>query len=124
MNTQKCDPVLRPFAANVLERCDEGQLEAWAERAAILEFDAGCQPRALAEALAVLDLLRQSPWLLTGLVALEIELDGAGQWLLTTDLEQARRYLTDIGGTEIAVLDPSDVVRKQYAGVAMLGTLG
>lgn len=124
MDTQKCDPVLRPFAANVLERCDEGQLEAWAERAAILEFDAGSQPRALAEALAVLDLLRQSPWLLTGLVALEIELDGAGQWLLTTDLEMARRYLADIGGTEIAVLDPSNVVRTQYAGVAMLGTLG
>lgn len=124
MDTQKCDPVLRPFAANVLERCDEGQLEAWAERAAILEFDAGCQPRALAEALAVLDLLRQSPWLLTGLVALEIELDGAGQWLLTTDLEMARRYLANIGCTEIAVLDPSNVVRTQYAGVAMLGTLG
>ena len=124
MNTQKCDPVLRPFAGNVLERCDEGQLETWAERAAILEFEAGCQPRALSEALAVLDLLRQSPWLLTGLVALEIVLDGAGQWLLTTDLEQARRYLTDIGGTEIAVLDPSDVVKAQYGGVAMLGTLG
>lgn len=124
MNTQKCDPVLRPFAANVLERCDEGQLEAWGERAAILEFEAGCQPRALAEALAVLDLLRQSPWLLTGLTVLEVELDGTTQWMLTTDLEMARRYLTDIGGTEIAVLDPSDVVRKQYAGVAMLGTLG
>lgn len=124
MDTQKCDPVLRPFAANVLERCNEGQLEAWAERAAILEFEAGCQPRALAEALAVLDLLRHSPRLLTGLVALEIELDGASQWLLTTDLEMARRYLADIGGTEIAVLDPSDVVKAQYGGVAMLGTLG
>lgn len=124
MNTQKCDPVLRPFAANVLERCDEGQLEAWAERAAILEFEAGCQPRALAEALAVLDLLRQSPWLLTGLTVLEVELDGATQWMLTTDLEMARRYLTDIGGSEIAVLNPSDVVKAQYGGVAMLGTLG
>ena len=124
MDTQKCDPVLRPFAANVLERCDEGQLEAWGERAAILEFDAGCQPRALAEALTVLDLLRQSPWLLTGLVALEIELDGATQWLLTTDLEQARSYLADSGGIEIAMLDPSDVVRAQYGGVTMLGTLG
>lgn len=124
MDTQKCDPVLRPFAANVLERCDEGQLEAWAERAAILEFEAGCQPRALAEALAVLDLLRQSPWLLTGLTVLEVELDGATQWMLTTDLEMARRYLTDIGGSEIAVLNPSDVVKAQYGGVAMLGTLG
>jgi len=124
VDTQKCDPVLRPFAGNMLERCDEGQLEAWTERAAILEFEAGCQPRALAEALAVLDLLRQSPWLLTGLVALEIELDGATQWLLTSDLEIARRYLADIGATEIAVLDPSNVVRTQYGGVAMLGTLG
>lgn len=124
MDTQKCDLVLRPFAANVLERCDEGQLEAWAERAAILEFEAGCQPRALAEALAVLDLLRQSPWLLTGLTVLEVELDGATQWILTTDLEMARRYLTDIGGSEIAVLNPSDVVKTQYGGVAMLGTLG
>ena len=124
MNTQKCDPVLLPFAGNVLERCDEGQLEAWAERAAILEFDAGCQPRALAEALAVLDMLRQSPWLLTGLVALEIELDGATQWLLTIDLDQARDYLCDIGGTEIAALDPADVVQAQYGGVALLGTLG
>lgn len=124
MDAQKCDPVLRPFAGNVLERCDEGQLDAWTERAAILEFEAGCQPRALAEALAVLDLLRRSPELLTGLVVLEIELDGATQWLLTTDLEMARRYLTDIGGTEIAVLDPSDVVKAQYGGVAMLCTLG
>ena len=124
MNTQKCDPVLLPFASNVLERCDEGQLEAWAERAAILEFEAGCQPRALAEALAVLDLLRRSPWLLTGLTVLEVELDGATQWILTTDLEMARRYLTDIGGSEIAVLNPSDVVKAQYGGVAMLGTLG
>lgn len=124
MNTQKCDPVLLPFAANVLERCDEGQLEAWAERAATLEFEAGCQPRALAEAFAVLDLLRQSPWLLTGLVVLEIELDGATQWLLTTDLEMARGHLADIGGIEIAVLDPVDVVRAQYGGMAMLGTLG
>ena len=124
MDTQKCDPVLLPFAGNVLERCDEGQLEAWTERAATLEFEAGCQPRALAEALAVLDLLRRSPWLLTGLTVLEVELDGATQWILTTDLEMARRYLTDIGGSEIAVLNPSDVVKTQYGGVAMLGTLG
>ena len=124
MDTQKCAPVLRPFAGDVLERCDDGQLEAFTERAAILEFEAGIQPRPLAEALAVLDLLRQSPWLLTGLVALEIEMDGATQWLLTTDLPYARQYLADVGGNEIAVLDPAEVVRSQYGGVALLGTLG
>ena len=124
MDTQKCDPVLQPFVGDVLERCDAGQLEAFAERAAILEFEAGIQPRALAESLAVLDLLRQSPWLLTGLVVLAVELDGASQWLLTTDLPYARQYLADIGGNEIAVLDPAEVVRAQYGGVALLGTLG
>lgn len=64
------------------------------------------------------------PWLLTGLVVLEIELDGATQWLLTTDLSYARQYLVDIGGNEIAVLDPAVVIRSQYGGVALLGTLG
>lgn len=124
MDAQKCDPVLEPFAGDVLDRCDDGQLEAFAERAAVLEFEAGCQPRVLAEALAVLDLLHQSPSLLTGLVVLEIELDGATQWLLTSDLLYARQYLANIGGNEIAVLNPAKVVQAQYGGVAQLGTLG
>lgn len=124
MNAQKCDPVLRPFVGDVLERCDAGQLEAFAERSAILEFEAGIQPRGLAESLAVLDLLRQFPSLITGLSVLQVELDGATQWLLTADLVLARQHLADIGGTEIAVLDPAEVVRAQYGGVALLGTLG
>jgi len=124
MNAQKCDPVLRPFAGDVLNRCDAGQLETFAERAAVLEFEAGCPPRALAEALAVLDLLHQSPWLITGLSVLQVELDGATQWLLTTDLALARQHLADIGGVEMAVLDPAEAVRTQYGAVAMLATLG
>ena len=121
MDTQKCDPVLRPFAGDVLDRCDAGQVE---ERAAILEFEAGIQPRGLAESLAVLDLLRQFPSLITGLSVLQVELDGATQWLLTADLVLARQYLADIGGNEIAVLDPADVLKSQYGGIALLGTLG
>jgi len=124
MNTQKCDPLLLPFVTNVLECCNAGQLEAIFERAAMLEFEANCQPRALAEALAVLDLLHQAPQLLSGLVALEVELDGATQWLLTSNLPFARQHLLDIGGKEIAVLDPLDVVRRQFGDVAMLCTLG
>lgn len=124
MDTQQCDPVLRQFAGDVLDRCDAGQMEAFEERAAVLEFEAGCQPRPLAEALAVLDLLRQSPWLLTGLVALQVELDGVAEWLLTSDLPYARQHLADIGGNEIAVLDPAEVLKSQYGGLALLGTLG
>lgn len=124
MDAPKCDPVLLPFAGYALDRCDDGQLETFAERAAILEFEAGVQPRALAEALAFLELLRQSPQLLTGLIVQEVELDGAVEWLLTTDLNYARLHLADIGGVEIAIRDPADVVELQYGGVAQLGTLG
>jgi hypothetical protein len=71
-----------------------------------------------------LEVLRLHPVVLSGLVALEIELDGATEWLLAVDVAQARETLRDIGGAEIAVLDPADVVRMQYGGVALLGTLG
>ena len=124
MNAQKCDPVLLPFAADVLERCDAGQLEAFTERSAILEVEAGIQPRALAESLAILDLLRQFPCLLTGLVALEIEMDGATQWLLTIDQKWTGANVEGCGGRIIATHDPAEVVRAQYGGVALLGTLG
>lgn len=124
MNAQICDPLLLPFAGNVLSRLDDGQREHLMERSAILASEAGLQPPALCDALALLEVLRLYPAALTGLVALEIELDGATQWLLTTDLDQARDYLRDIGGTEIAVLDPADVIRAQYGGLALLGTLG
>lgn len=124
MNDPLCDPLLLPFASNVLSRLDDAQREHLMERSAILASEAGVQPPALCDALALLEVLRLCPAVLTGLVALEIELNGTGQWLLTTDLDQARDYLCDIGGTEIAVLDPADVVRTQYGGVALLGTLG
>lgn len=124
MNDPLCDPLLLPFARNVLSRFDETQVEHLMERSAILASEAGVQPPALCDALALLEVLRLYPAVLTGLAALEIELDGATQWLLTTDLDLARVYLRDIGGTEIAVLDPADVVRTQYGGVALLGTLG
>jgi hypothetical protein len=63
MSGQLCEPVLRPFVGDVLERLDANQMEAWQERSAILEFEAGL-PRALAEALALLELLRKQPSIL------------------------------------------------------------
>lgn len=124
MNAQQCDPVLVPFAGYVLDRCDDRQLEAVAERAAVLEFEAGCQPRALAEALAVLDLLRQSPSLLTGVVVLEVRQGDTTQWLLTTDQKWNDANVEAWDGRIVAVHDPASVVSSQYGGVALLATLG
>lgn len=90
--------------------------EAFEERAAIIEYD-GQVPRAHAECLALLEVLRR-------LVVLQVEIDGGTEWLLTTDLAFARAQLADIGGREVAVLDPADVIHEQYGGIAVLGTLG
>ena len=49
-----------PTVTDFVERLDEDLREGFEERAAILEFDAGIQ-RDLAEALALLMLIRQHP---------------------------------------------------------------
>lgn len=118
--TQHTTP-LDALVAEVVNRLDAPATEAFYERAAIREYS-GQQPRALAEALALIETLVRWPSALSGLVVLEVEQNGATQWLLTTDLTVARRQLSEIGAVEIAVLDPADVVREQYGDLAVLST--
>jgi len=106
----------------IVNRLGADAREAFEERAAIIEYD-GQVPRAHAECLALLEVLRRDALAVTSVVALQIELDGGTEWLLTTDPAFAREYLADIGGSEVAVLDPADVIHEQYGGVAVLGTL-
>ena len=112
-----------PLVAELVERLDANQREAWEERAGIMQFD-GQLPRGHAECLALLDLLRRHPSVLSGVTVLEIELDGGTEWLLTTDLQYARRYVADVGGHEIAERHLPDVLLTQYGGIAVLNTLG
>ena len=111
------------IVADLVVRLDAGQREDFEERAGIIEFDAQ-MPRGHAECLALLDVLHRHPAVLTGIVVLHVELEGATQWLLTTDLEITRQQLKGMGGVEIAVLDVADVIEEQYAGLATLTTLG
>jgi len=103
----------------MVDRLGADDREAFEERAAIIEYD-GQLPRAHAECLALLEVLRAAQ----GLQVLQIELDGGTEWLLTTDLAFARAYLADIGVRDVAVFAPADVVEEQYGGAAVLGTLG
>lgn len=57
------------------------------------------------------------------LTCIEIELDGATEWLLTTDTSFARRYISDIQAKEIAARSIMNVIHEQYGGVALLTTL-
>lgn len=111
------------LVTDLLDRLDAECREAFEERAGVMEFDAGLD-RAHAEAVALLDVIRLHPLCLSGITALQIELDGATEWLLTTDVEFARQYLADIGAQEIAVVSLVDVLHEQYGGVALLTVLG
>lgn len=111
------------LVAEMVKELDADLREDFEERAAIIEFDAKL-PRAHAECLALLDVLRRNPTVLTGVSVLKLELDGETQWVVTTDIQNTRRYLKDCGGIEIVVLDLSDIINEQYSGVAMLTTLG
>ena len=112
-----------PILTDLLCRLDECQREAYEERAGILVFEARVD-RPLAETLALLDLIRVQPMVLSGVTVLQIELDGGTEWLLTTDLPFARQYVADIHAKEIAKVYLADVLELQYGGVAVLTTLG
>ena len=114
---------LDPLVADIVNKLDAVLREDFEERAGIIEFDA-LVPRAHAECLALLDVLRRHPEALSGVTVLEIELDGGTQWLLSTDLLFARQHLSDIGATEIVVLDLAEVIEEQYGGIALLTPLG
>lgn len=49
-----------PIVTDFIQHLDEDAREAWEERAAVMQFDAGI-PRDLAEALALLLVIRQFP---------------------------------------------------------------
>ena len=118
-----CDPALQPFVGDLFDRLAPAQLEQWQERSAIVEHEAGLS-RPLAEALALIELLRTSPEILSGVVVLEAELAGGTQWLLTDSLTHARAAIADMGGREVACHSVSAVIHSQYDGIAVLSTPG
>ena len=87
----------------MVDRLGEDDREAFEERAAIIEYD-GQLPRAHAECLALLEVLRRNPAAGEGVMVLQAEIDGGTEWLLTTDLAFARDRLADIRGRGVAVL--------------------
>ena len=112
-----------PLVAELVTCLDDDLREDFEERAGIMEVD-GQLPRGHAECRALLDLLHRHPAALTAISVLQIELDGGTEWLLTTDLPYARRYIVDVGGHEIAERHLPDVLLTQYGGIAVLNTLG
>lgn len=113
---------LNPLVADIVAMLDPDMREDYEERAAIMEFEANLE-RAHAECLALIDLLRRHPSILTGVTVLQVELAGAIQYWLTTDFDFARQYLADIGGVEKGILDLTTVIDKHYGSIAVLTPL-
>lgn len=114
---------LDKLVADMVSALDDNLREDFEERAGIMEYEARL-PRAHAECLALLDVLYRHPNVLSDVTVLEVELDGETQWLLTTDLDNARQRLADMGGVVIDVLNPAEVVEEQYDGLSILTTFG
>ena len=118
------------LVAVLVSKLDDNLLEAWEERAGVMQFDA-LLPKGHAECLAMLDLLCRHPEILQSdarrsarVVVLHATVGPTSMWLLSADSNAARQYLVDVGATEVCECDLHTVIEEQYAGVAMLATLG
>ncbi len=58
------------------------------------------------------------------ITCLRIELDGSTEFVITTDLEYARKHMADIHAEVIAEEFIEEVIEQQYGGVAALTFLG
>jgi hypothetical protein len=113
---------LNPLVADIVAMLDPSLREDYEERAAIMEYEANME-RAHAECLALLDVLRRHPFVLTGVTVLQAAVNGTTLCLLTTDLEFARQHLADIGGLEKGILDLATVIDEYCNGIAVLAPL-
>ena len=108
-----------PLLAALVNKLDSNLREAFAERAGIIEFDAQV-PRAHAECLALLNVLHRYPAALTGVTALQFELQGKKPCFLTTNPVMARQRLAAMGAVDRGAIDLGEVVQGQYGGLARL----
>lgn len=83
---------LDPLVMEMVNKLDDNLREEFEERAGIVEFD-GKFTRSHAECLALLDVLRRHPEALAGFWALEAEVSGKRQFLVTTHRKLAFKVL-------------------------------
>lgn len=95
---------LEPIVEALVSQLDGNLREAFEERAAILQYDAG-KPRNLAEALALLDVVRMNPLALAGAVCMHARCGEADCYVIAPDEPRARAALALLGGAGAARVD-------------------
>ncbi|GAB3656445.1 hypothetical protein [Ramlibacter alkalitolerans] len=107
---------VHPIVEALLCRLDDNLREAFEERAGILQFEAG-HPRDLAEALAMLEVIRTNPLAVSGVTHLRARIEGSEASVLAVNAASARDRITLIEGL------PSDSVSLADA-VKEIGSMG
>ncbi len=90
---------MTPLNATVealVRRLEEGDREAFEERAGIMQFEAG-NARELAECLALLEVIRMKPLAVSGVIVLDTQIKGKQATVLTTDQSKT----TELGNRRI-----------------------
>ena len=95
---------VNPIVEALVCRLDENLRESFEERAGIQQFEAG-KERELAEALALLDVVRLQPLAVSGVVLLRATLEGAPVAVLTSATPAALARLGTLGATGVVVGD-------------------
>jgi hypothetical protein len=112
-----------PLVATLINSFDDETRQTFDVQTTAIQ-QAGGITHGHAECLALLSILHTRPTLLTGLSVLAMTLDGATQWVLTSDVIYARQQLEEAGATDLEEIDPALVIRRQYNDLAMLSTFG
>ena len=116
-------PKPESLLADLLVNLDEDLRYQFEERAGLMEFE-GQQPRDLAEALALIDLLRSHPLALGGLRVLRVELGSRSEYLVTTDTNLPWQHFERVPGARLTdVSNVRELVRGQFRGLALLRRL-
>lgn len=108
-----------PLVADLVSRLSDSLREDFEERAAIVEYEANT-PRAHAQCLALIDVLRRNPTALLGIESLLVELEGCQYVALATSQDNLLDRLGSTGPAVIRRVDLGGYVRQQCDGVALV----
>ncbi len=102
---------------NLVNRLPEELVEAWQERSAIREYDAGLS-RPHAEALALLDLLDDDPDMVSNLRVARIDVEDTTRYFVASSEELLREHAELLGGEIAARRSVAWVLDEEYGGLA------
>jgi len=112
---------LHPIVEALVHRLDRNLLEAFEERAGILQFEAG-NTRDLAEPLALLDVVRMNPLAVAGVVCLGATVARSRVFAIATQEARGKSALVALGGTGASRVDLAMAVAS-LGGAARLTAL-